>query len=57
MRDPDDILFDASGNRGIPETFVLDPQGRVVAPARGQADRVFLDDALAKAGVPPEPGQ
>ncbi len=57
VRDPGDTLFDAFGNRGIPETFVLDPQGRVVALARGQVDREFLKDALAKAGVSRGTGQ
>lgn len=49
LRDPGDTLFDAYGNRGIPETFVLDGKGRVVALSRGQVDQAFLDGAIAKA--------
>lgn len=50
LRDPGDKLFDGFGNRGIPETFVLDKRGRVVAISRGGLeDSTFLDDALAKA--------
>lgn len=49
VRDPGDTLFDAYGNRGIPETFVLDGKGRVVALSRGQVDQAFLDGAIAKA--------
>ncbi len=49
VRDPDDTLFSAYGNRGIPETFVLDRQGRVVDLSRGPIDRAFLDQAIAKA--------
>ncbi len=54
LRDPGDTLFDAFGNRGIPETFVLDKRGRVVAVSRGGLeDSRFLDEALAKAGAAP----
>ncbi len=49
VRDPDDTLFSAFGNRGIPETFVLDGRGRVVDMRRGPVDRAFLDQAIAKA--------
>jgi cytochrome c biogenesis protein CcmG/thiol:disulfide interchange protein DsbE len=49
LRDPGDTLFDAYGNRGIPETFVLDRKGKVVALSRGQVDQAFLDGAIAKA--------
>ncbi len=49
VRDPGDTLFDSYGNRGIPETFVLDGKGRIVALRRGQVDQAFLDDAVAKA--------
>lgn len=49
VRDPDDTLFSAYGNRGIPETFVLDRQGRIVDLRRGEIDQAFLDEALAKA--------
>ncbi|MDQ3632814.1 MAG: TlpA family protein disulfide reductase [Actinomycetota bacterium] len=49
VRDPDDTLFSAYGNFGIPETFVLDGQGRIVDLRRGEIDRAFLDGAIAKA--------
>lgn len=49
VRDPDDTLFSAYGNFGIPETFVLDGQGRIVDLRRGEIDQAFLDGAIAKA--------
>lgn len=49
VRDPDDTLFSAYGNFGIPETFVLDRRGRVVDLRRGEIDQAFLDRAIAKA--------
>ncbi len=49
LRDPDEALFSAYGNRGIPETFVLDKQGRVVALSRGAIDDAFVKGAIAKA--------
>ncbi|MCW3010941.1 MAG: TlpA family protein disulfide reductase [Solirubrobacterales bacterium] len=49
LRDPEDTLFNAYGNFGIPETFVLDKQGRVVDLSRGEVGQEFLDKAVAKA--------
>lgn len=49
VRDPQDTLFSAYGNRGIPETFVLDKRGAIVALRRGQVDQAFLDKAVEKA--------
>jgi cytochrome c biogenesis protein CcmG/thiol:disulfide interchange protein DsbE len=49
VRDPEDTLFSAYGNFGIPETFVLDRHGRVVDLRRGEIDQRFLDRAIAKA--------
>ncbi|CAA9493507.1 MAG: hypothetical protein AVDCRST_MAG53-1664 [uncultured Solirubrobacteraceae bacterium] len=49
VRDPDDTLFSAYGNFGIPETFVLDGRGRIVDLRRGEIDQAFLDRAIAKA--------
>ena len=37
------------GTRALPETFVIDPQGRIVAVARGTVSQEFLDTALQKA--------
>jgi cytochrome c biogenesis protein CcmG/thiol:disulfide interchange protein DsbE len=52
VRDPDDTLFGAYGNFGIPETFVLDRAGRIVDLRRGEIDQAFLDGAIAKARAP-----
>ena len=49
VRDPKDTLFEAFGNRGIPETIVLDKRGRIADLRRGQVDQAFLDQAVAKA--------
>ena len=49
VRDPDDKLFRAYGNTGLPETFVLDKRGRIVALSRGEIDKAFLDSAIAEA--------
>jgi cytochrome c biogenesis protein CcmG/thiol:disulfide interchange protein DsbE len=40
------------GTSQLPETFVIDPTGKVVALSRGQIDQQFMDAALARAGVP-----
>jgi cytochrome c biogenesis protein CcmG/thiol:disulfide interchange protein DsbE len=37
------------GTRALPETFVLDPDGRVVAISRGEVTQDFLDRAVARA--------
>lgn len=37
------------GTNNIPETFVIDRQGRIVDLFRGQIDQAFIDRALAKA--------
>jgi cytochrome c biogenesis protein CcmG, thiol:disulfide interchange protein DsbE len=37
------------GTTRLPETFVIDPRGRIVAMARGQIDSDFLDQAIARA--------
>ncbi len=39
------------GTTKLPETFVLDPRGRIVAISRGVVSERFLRDALTKAGV------
>jgi cytochrome c biogenesis protein CcmG/thiol:disulfide interchange protein DsbE len=51
LRDVDGKLANAYGTRALPETFVIDRQGRVAALTRGVVDRQFLDDALAKVGA------
>jgi cytochrome c biogenesis protein CcmG, thiol:disulfide interchange protein DsbE len=49
VRDVDGELAREYGTRALPETFVIDPDGKVVAVARGTVDRTFLDRALAEA--------
>ena len=40
------------GTSQLPETFVIDRTGKVVALSRGQIDQEFMDSALDRAGVP-----
>jgi cytochrome c biogenesis protein CcmG/thiol:disulfide interchange protein DsbE len=40
------------GTSQLPETFVIDRAGKVVALSRGQIDQRFMDAALTRAGVP-----
>ena len=40
------------GTSQLPETFVIDRTGNVVAVSRGQIDQQFMDAALTRAGVP-----
>jgi cytochrome c biogenesis protein CcmG/thiol:disulfide interchange protein DsbE len=40
------------GTSQLPETFVIDRSGKVVALSRGQIDQQFMDSALDRAGVP-----
>jgi cytochrome c biogenesis protein CcmG/thiol:disulfide interchange protein DsbE len=49
VRDLGTDLARKYGTNKLPETFVLDRQGRVVAISRGQIRQDFLDKALAKA--------
>jgi cytochrome c biogenesis protein CcmG/thiol:disulfide interchange protein DsbE len=49
VRDIGTDLAAKYGTNKLPETFVLDRQGRVVAISRGQISQSFLDQALAKA--------
>ncbi|HWH96298.1 MAG TPA: TlpA disulfide reductase family protein, partial [Baekduia sp.] len=49
LRDVGTELADEFGTRALPETFVLDRQGRVVAVSRGQVTQSFIDNALAEA--------
>ncbi len=55
VRDLDTTLAEEFGTGVLPETFVLDRQGRVVAISRGQIDAAFLDRALAEAAKPGPP--
>jgi cytochrome c biogenesis protein CcmG/thiol:disulfide interchange protein DsbE len=49
IRDVDGKLAQEYGTRALPETFVLDREGRVVAMSRGAVDGAFLDRALDEA--------
>ncbi len=46
LRDVGGDLGDDYGTNGVPETFVIDRQGRVVALQRGSVDDAFLERAL-----------
>ena len=48
VRDVGTKLAERYGTRNVPETFVIDRDGRIVALARGQIDQAFIDRALAK---------
>lgn len=51
LRDDKLELAPAFGTRNLPETFVIDAEGRVVALARGVVSRSFLDRAIERAGA------
>jgi cytochrome c biogenesis protein CcmG/thiol:disulfide interchange protein DsbE len=49
LRDDKLQLAPKFGTTKLPETFVLDRQGRVVAISRGEVSQAFLDHAVARA--------
>jgi cytochrome c biogenesis protein CcmG/thiol:disulfide interchange protein DsbE len=49
LRDVDNVLAKKYGSKNVPETFVIDRQGRVAALSRGEIDREFLDRAVRTA--------
>ena len=49
VRDVGTRLAKRYGTNNIPETFVIDRDGRIVDVFRGQIDQAFIDRALAKA--------
>lgn len=49
LRDLDNKLYRDVGSTGVPETFVLDRLGRVVAMSRGQVGAAFLTRNIARA--------
>lgn len=49
LRDLSAKLYRKLGGTGVPETFVLDAKGRVVALNRGQVTEKFLADAIDRA--------
>lgn len=50
VRDVGTDLAMKYGTTALPETFVIDPHGRVVAISRGAVTQKFLDNAIARAG-------
>lgn len=48
VRDVGTKLAERYGTNNIPETFVIDREGRIVDVFRGQIDQAFIDRALAK---------
>lgn len=51
LRDVDQSVAQDLHVRGVPETFVLDRKGRIVALRRGPVDRKFVVDAVRKAAA------
>jgi cytochrome c biogenesis protein CcmG/thiol:disulfide interchange protein DsbE len=49
LRDNEGTFTHSYGTNQLPETFVLDRQGRIVAISRGEIDQAFLNRALAAA--------
>jgi cytochrome c biogenesis protein CcmG/thiol:disulfide interchange protein DsbE len=49
VRDDKLALAPKFGTNKLPETFVLDRQGRIVAISRGQVSQAFLDSAVRRA--------
>jgi len=51
LRDVDGELADDFETKGVPESFAVDRQGRVVAISRGQVQRDWVDRALRMVGA------
>ena len=51
LRDVDGDYGKDFETKGVPESFAVDREGRIVAIARGQVDERFLDEALRRLGV------
>jgi cytochrome c biogenesis protein CcmG/thiol:disulfide interchange protein DsbE len=49
VRDVGTKLASRYGTHRVPETFVIDAQGRIVDLHRGQIDQAFIDGALGRA--------
>jgi cytochrome c biogenesis protein CcmG/thiol:disulfide interchange protein DsbE len=50
IRDAEGKLAKQYGTVALPETFVIDRQGRIVANSRGTVDQKFIDQALGNLG-------
>ena len=48
LRDVDDELGEDFGTTGVPETFVIDREGRISAISRGQVHEGFLEREVGK---------
>jgi cytochrome c biogenesis protein CcmG, thiol:disulfide interchange protein DsbE len=51
LRDVEGKLAQDYGTRALPETFMIDRDGKVVAVSRGVVSEKFIDHALEQAGV------
>ncbi len=49
LRDTTGEFAHSYGTRQVPESFIIDRQGRIVAIARGQIEQAFVDRAVALA--------
>ncbi len=47
LRDVDGTFARAWGTKGLPETFIIDRKGKVLAISRGQVSAKWLDDNLS----------
>jgi cytochrome c biogenesis protein CcmG/thiol:disulfide interchange protein DsbE len=52
LQDPGRVLSQQFGASQMPETFVIDREGRIRAIAYGAVTEDFMNDALARAGAP-----
>lgn len=52
LRDVDGELASDYGTRALPETFVVDRQGRIAAINRGEVDSAFLDRSIRRLLAP-----
>ncbi len=51
LRDVDGELAEDFGTTGVPESFAVDAEGRIVAVSTGQVSREFVDGALKLVGA------
>ena len=49
LRDDEGVFAHAYGTNQLPESFIIDRQGKVVAISRGEIDQSFLNRAIALA--------
>jgi peroxiredoxin len=55
LQDPDQTVADAYGIQGIPATFVIDPEGRLVSTTTGLQTRASLAEDVRRAESSTEP--